>query len=175
MKINHTQDVSNHKTEYYLYKQSQETQPIKAGDLVLNQEESAVLTISQEGQEQAAVKENKADHKNAEQTVYQQMADQERIKREEGKDTARTQLLCMEIARRITAGDKVPQQDVSYLIKHDPDLYGRAMSMRIQKKDPEEYESLLEDDEREEFHQIKELLGGLTGDAPSLIIDIAES
>lgn len=54
---------------------------------------------------------------------------------------------CLEIAGRIAAGDNVPQQDMQYLQEHNPDLFMKAMLLRRPKEDPEDYESVLEDEE----------------------------
>lgn len=59
----------------------------------------------------------------------------------------KTQQRCMEIARRIMAGKRVPPQDERYLMEHDPEGYKLAMVMRDPPKDDEECESVLEDEE----------------------------
>ncbi|GLC90221.1 hypothetical protein [Lysinibacillus piscis] len=63
------------------------------------------------------------------------------------KDAFKIYTTCLEIARRITAGDKVPSKDHHYLLEHDPALYGKSLTLRIEKEDPEEYEQLSEDEE----------------------------
>lgn len=59
----------------------------------------------------------------------------------------KTQQRCMEIARRIMAGKRVPPQDERYLMEHDPEGYKLVMVMRDPPKDDEECESVLEDEE----------------------------
>jgi hypothetical protein len=55
--------------------------------------------------------------------------------------------ICMEIAARIIRGDNVPQSDEDFLLEHAPGLYKIAMSVRnYNKEDPEDHESLLDDD-----------------------------
>lgn len=73
--------------------------------------------------------------------------------REQAEATAKAfkaQMLCLKIAGRIIAGDKVPSQDEQYLMENDPKLYQMAVSARMPKEDPEEYDSLLEDDEEDQ-------------------------
>ncbi len=61
---------------------------------------------------------------------------------------ARRALLCFQIAMRIAAGDQVPPEDEKYLMDHDLKLYTLVMKTRIQKEDPEEHESLLDEADR---------------------------
>ena len=56
-------------------------------------------------------------------------------------------LTCLEISRRITAGDKVPQADHQFLQKYDPALYARSIAMRFPKNNPYQYKRLSKDDE----------------------------
>lgn len=78
-----------------------------------------------------------------------QQAQQARDQAKAEADALKVKLLCFKIAMRILAGDKVPPEDEKYLLDNDPDLYNVAVSGRIQKEDPEEYDSLLEDDEED--------------------------
>lgn len=67
---------------------------------------------------------------------------------------------CQKIAGRITAGDKVPEEDLRYLMEHDPAGYRLAMAMRKPKKNPKEHDSILTDQDRaEEGGTISELTG----------------
>jgi len=54
---------------------------------------------------------------------------------------------CLQIAMRIMAGDKVPVEDHRYLLEKDSELYSRAISLRVEKADPKEYDRLSEDEE----------------------------
>lgn len=65
------------------------------------------------------------------------------------KDSIKVRSKCMVIAARLAAGDKVPMKDERYLQKNDPDMYAQAMKVRIPKKDPKEYDSILEDEDEE--------------------------
>lgn len=56
---------------------------------------------------------------------------------------------CQKIAARIQAGDKVPPQDERYLQENDPQTYQLAIALRQPKKDPKEWDTLLEDEDRE--------------------------
>ena len=55
--------------------------------------------------------------------------------------------LCQKIAASIMKGDKVPPEDLKFLMENDPDGYRLAMAMRRHKEDPEEVDSVLEDEE----------------------------
>lgn len=57
---------------------------------------------------------------------------------------------CMEIARRIMRGDKVPPEDERYLMENDPNGFKLAMAMRTTKKKPKKWESVLKDDKKSE-------------------------
>ena len=62
----------------------------------------------------------------------------------------KTMKRCMEIARRIMRGDKVPPEDMEYLMENDPNGFKLAMAMRKTKKNPKEWESVLKDDQKSE-------------------------
>ena len=55
--------------------------------------------------------------------------------------------LCRKIAASIMKGDKVPPEDLKFLMENDPDGYRLAMALRRHKEDPEEVDSVLEDEE----------------------------
>lgn len=54
--------------------------------------------------------------------------------------------LCQKIAASIMKGNKVPPEDLEFLMKNDPDGYRLAMAMRRDNPDPEEEESVLTDE-----------------------------
>ena len=56
--------------------------------------------------------------------------------------------LCEKIAASIIKGDKVPPEDLRFLMENDPDGYRLAMALRRHKEDPEEVDSVLEDGEK---------------------------
>ena len=55
---------------------------------------------------------------------------------------------CRKIASRIMKGDKVPPQDERYLKDNDPDGYKLALVSRKPKKNPKEWESVLDEEDR---------------------------
>ena len=54
------------------------------------------------------------------------------------------QRICQRIAARIMAGDKVPPEDLQYLMGHDLQSYQLAMAARVPKEHPKEWKSALE-------------------------------
>lgn len=56
---------------------------------------------------------------------------------------------CMKIASSIMRGDNVPPEDEQYLMEHDADSYLMAVSLRRPKDDPDDCDSVLEDEDRE--------------------------
>jgi len=56
-------------------------------------------------------------------------------------------LKCIKIAMRIMSGDIVPDGDHRFLLENDPELYGKAVMMRIQKENPEKHKRISEDDD----------------------------
>lgn len=63
------------------------------------------------------------------------------------RDLAKIQAKCKLIAMRIMSGDTVPWQDYRYLAKNDPELYGKAIIMRIEKEDPKKHKRVSEEEE----------------------------
>ena len=61
-------------------------------------------------------------------------------------EECKEKIRCMRIAMRIMSGGKVPLADQRYLAEKDIELYTQAISMRIEKEDPEEYDRLSEDE-----------------------------
>lgn len=55
---------------------------------------------------------------------------------------------CQKIAASIMRGDRVPPEDLEYLMNNDPEGYKLAMAMRREKKDPEDCESVLDEEDR---------------------------
>lgn len=54
---------------------------------------------------------------------------------------------CIKIAGRIISGDIVPSEDEQYLLENEPKMYQMAVAARTPKEDPEEWDSVLEDEE----------------------------
>lgn len=62
----------------------------------------------------------------------------------------KTKMKCLEIARRIMQGKKVPIKDERYLMENDPKGYQLAMAMRKPpKKDEKECKSVLDDEDEQ--------------------------
>lgn len=55
---------------------------------------------------------------------------------------------CQKIAARVMAGDKVPPEDLQYLMENDPEGYKLAMAARKPKKGPKEWDTVLDEDDR---------------------------
>jgi hypothetical protein len=92
---------------------------------------------------------------------YLTLSEDLRRAREAGEGMAemmKEKIRCLQIAMRIMSGHKVPAEDHHYLAEKDPELYGKAMAMRIERAEPKEYERLSEDEENE---------GGVEGGEPT--------
>ena len=70
---------------------------------------------------------------------------------------------CQKIAAAIMRGDRVPKEDMIYLMNHDREGYKMALALRRPKKDPKDVESVLDEEDRN-GGQTKETGGG---EAPS--------
>lgn len=55
---------------------------------------------------------------------------------------------CLKIAASIMKGDNVPPEDLRYLMENDPEGFKMALAMRRPKDDPEDVESVLDDEDR---------------------------
>ena len=53
---------------------------------------------------------------------------------------------CLRIAMHIMSGDIVTKEDHRYLAKNDPELYSKAVSMRMEKTDPKKIKRISEDE-----------------------------
>ena len=60
----------------------------------------------------------------------------------------KTMQKCQKIAARIMRGDKVPPEDEQYLMNNDPDGYKLAIALRKPKRKPKEWESVLDDEDK---------------------------
>ena len=56
--------------------------------------------------------------------------------------------LCQKIAASIMKGNRVPPEDLEFLMKNDPDGYRLAMAMRRHNPDPEDEKSVLTDEDK---------------------------
>jgi hypothetical protein len=80
-------------------------------------------------------------------------------------EAAKIQLKCMKIATRIMAGDDVPKADHRFLAEHAPELYGRAIMMRVLKENPEKHRQLSED--KNIIDEIGEIMREAVPDIPA--------
>lgn len=55
---------------------------------------------------------------------------------------------CQKIYARVVCGDKVPPEDLMYLERCDPEGFKLALAMRRPKRNPKEWESELDDEDR---------------------------
>lgn len=55
---------------------------------------------------------------------------------------------CQQIAASIMKGNRVPPEDLRYLMENDPEGYKLAMAMRRENPDPEDEESVLDEEDR---------------------------
>jgi len=74
--------------------------------------------------------------------------EQEKKKLDTLQKLLRTQNLCNKIAASIMRGDRVPPEDLEYLVQHDIDGYRMALAMRKPKRNPEECKSVLTDEDK---------------------------
>ena len=64
-------------------------------------------------------------------------------------EEARIRMKCLLIAGHIMSGDEVHKADIKYLKKHDPELYRKAISLRMEKENPKKIKRLSEDEKPE--------------------------
>lgn len=55
---------------------------------------------------------------------------------------------CQKIAAAIMKGNRVPPEDMAYLMEHDQEGFKLAMALRREKKDPEDVKSVLDDEDK---------------------------
>ncbi len=101
-------------------------------------------------------------------------------------DTAKSQLdsmaeklkvmrKCQKIAASVMRGDRVPPEDLAYLMKNDPEGYKLAMAMRRENPDPEDCESVLDEEDRRGNTQAVSGESCSGGGEPSAPADCGES
>ena len=79
--------------------------------------------------------------------ILQKQMEQIREQSEDAAEGWKIYIKCLRIAMRIISGDNVPEIDHQYLAKNDPELYGKAMSMKVHKQDPEDLDSISDEDD----------------------------
>jgi hypothetical protein len=110
------------------------------------------ITISNEARAKANEKTSFADALEKMRTEGRELQRQLEAARKQGEGAAehyKRKLQCLLIAMRIMQGDKVPPEDHRFLAEEEPELYHKAMSMRIEKKDPDEHDRVSEDEEND--------------------------
>ena len=80
---------------------------------------------------------------------------------------------CQKIAASIMKGNRVPPEDLRYLMENDPEGYKLAMAMRRQNPDPEDEKSVLDDEDKNGSSVEGAESGG--GEAPSVSAPEASS
>lgn len=113
----------------------------KAREDRLTLSKKAVALLEEQSRKQAALK--------AERQRLEQMKEAGKQEAEALAKSLKVRLQCWKIAARIMDGDKVPYEDEQFLLNNDPDGYQMAMSLRRIKEDPEEWDSVLEDEEED--------------------------
>lgn len=73
---------------------------------------------------------------------------------------------CQKIAASLMKGNRVPPEDLEYLMNNDPDGYKLAMAMRRHNPDPEDEKSVLDDEDRNGSAEGSG--GGESGESPSV-------
>lgn len=75
---------------------------------------------------------------------------------------------CQKIAASIMKGNRVPPEDLEYLMNNDPEGYKLAMAMRRENPDPEDVESVLDDEDKDSGSARRADGGGEGREAPSV-------
>ncbi|MCM1245462.1 MAG: hypothetical protein NC293_07450 [Roseburia sp.] len=109
------------------------------------------------------------DEKKSLREMYQEQAEAAKEAAEATGERFEDMARALEIARRMMNGDRVPGSDEKFLMDFDKDMYLGAKSMQglAQKKDPKDYDSLLEEEEQEE-DSVQENGGEIVVDASGL-------
>lgn len=83
-------------------------------------------------------------------------------------ESMKVMMRCLKIAASIMKGDNVPSEDMQYLMEHDPESFRMAVSLRRQKDDPEDVESVLDDEDKDSGSARRADGGGEGREAPSV-------
>lgn len=105
------------------------------------------------------------DEKKSLSEMYQEQAEAAKEAAEATGEGFEDMARALEIARRMMNGDRVPGSDEKFLMDFDKDMYLGAKSMQglAQKKDPKDYDSLLEEEEQEK--------GSVQAEGGDIVID----
>lgn len=112
-------------------------------------EQGAYLSISPEGVGLLANRENKSAAEATEKQIYQEQLESGNEEADAFEDMAKI----MEIARRISMGDKVPSKDEKKLMEFNPKLYqaAKAAAMLHAGEKQRKHKSLFEEEEENEM------------------------
>ena len=106
-----------------------------------------IIEISKDARDKAEDFQSKLDEMRSETRALREGLKQAAEAGEGAAAAWREKIICMQIAMRIMSGDKVPEEDHRYLRERDFELNSRAIQLRIEKKDPDEYDRLSKDDD----------------------------
>lgn len=111
-------------------------------------DEKAALLKQQETEEKDRLKAQQQ-ARQTELDMLKQQLESSNEQAEATEDSFKAFSKCLIIAQRITKGDKVPTQDIKYLMEHEPDLYKQAIMFRQPNPKPKEHDTVLEDEDLE--------------------------
>ena len=77
---------------------------------------------------------------------FQEQLEIARLQSEGAAEQWRILIKCLKIAMRIMSGDIVPKADHRYLAKHEPELYSKAITLRMEKENPKKHKRLTKDE-----------------------------
>lgn len=147
---------------------------VNASDTILDEyrENGVDLELSDAWEkytDEELVKMREEDEKKSLREMYQEQAEAAKEAAEATGEGFEDMARALEIARRMMNGDRVPGSDEKFLMDFDKDMYLGAKSMQglAQKKDPKDYDSLLEEEEQEE-DSVQENGGEIVVDASGL-------
>lgn len=145
-----TQAKSVQGKEVQVRKAQNDALPSERQTVVNQSQDGATVAISAEGM--GLAQKNKEEERTAAQEAVEWKMYQEML--ENANEAAKAQgegfgdlAKALEIARRILNGDIVPRQDEQFLMEFNSEIYMRVKSMAKAKEDPEEYDTLMEDEE----------------------------
>lgn len=121
----------------------------KTADAKKSAEEKPELLKQQEIEEKNRLKAQQQARQTELDMLKQQLESSDK-QAEAAEDSFRAFSKCLIIAQRITRGDKVPSQDIKYLMKHEPDLYKQSIMLRQPNDKPKEHDTVLEEEDLEE-------------------------
>ncbi len=122
--------------------------PQSKQDALKAAEEKAAREAEKKAQEEAERKQELA-RRESELSMLEMQLKSSDEQAEAAADSFEAFSKCLTIAQRITRGDKVPMQDIKYLMENEPDLYKQAIMMRQPNSKPKEYDTVLDEDDIE--------------------------